>query len=331
MLSSLPLIIFLPIALGQAISGLYGFDPWNELRRINPTDGLFTNISNPLPPQEIQSQGLSALDSENRIFYLVGFNVSYSISSLYGISLDDGSVISEARLPFVQEVAIGVGESMAYDPKTGLCLVLGSLRNSPHANHTLIAVDAVSGVYQEVATLVADTVIIASPSTFDWKNRVFITIYGGSSGADLYLANVDNGQVKTVPMTQQFQSLAYNDLDGFVYGFGISGSTRTVLRFDTSTFQTQLLGVLTDYFVLYGGLSTLDTPSRILYGLLQPTNGPSAQYRLVGVGIDNAVVETNPLACNGLKNEKTDEVIGQIGDNGTLDLPYCLFQLQYLV
>jgi hypothetical protein len=92
-MSFLHLLLLLPSTFAAFLSGLYGLNPAAQLFRLQP-NGTHEILSNPLP--YLLAQQLSAADSVRGIFYFIGFSRATSGPFLVGLSLADGSTLSES-------------------------------------------------------------------------------------------------------------------------------------------------------------------------------------------------------------------------------------------
>lgn len=83
----------------------------------------------PSPPLHLtyQAQGLSTIDTNLGVYYIIAVNDSTTPAStnLIGISTATGDVISEMPLPFAQQVIVGLGQYVDWQTGTPYVLCTG--------------------------------------------------------------------------------------------------------------------------------------------------------------------------------------------------------------
>jgi len=138
-----PLLIYIiSYASSQASTGLYGFNRQNLFAYINTTSAAMTSISSPLPSGTIMLESVSTVDVQRGIYYAMGCELPGNITTLYGITIQDGNVHVRITLPFVQsQDVLGQGNIIAFDPKTSYVYVMGSMPTDIESTHTVLSVN----------------------------------------------------------------------------------------------------------------------------------------------------------------------------------------------
>ena len=133
MLACVRALILLPLAVavsaigdgGRAAfqPGLYGLNPAPQLFRLQP-NGTHEILSDPLP--YLQAQQLSCVDAARGIFYFIGYSQAASAPYLVGLSLANGSTLTETPLPeFYDSKYVGIGQYVTPDPTSARVFVGG--------------------------------------------------------------------------------------------------------------------------------------------------------------------------------------------------------------
>lgn len=130
--AALRALALLPLVAASAIGdggraafqpGLYGLNPAPQLFRLQP-NGAHEILSDPLP--YLQAQQLSCVDAVRGIFYFIGYSQAASAPYLVGLSLFNGSTLTETPLPeFYDSKYVGIGQYVTPDPTSARVFVGG--------------------------------------------------------------------------------------------------------------------------------------------------------------------------------------------------------------
>jgi len=275
---------------------LFGLTKDVELVEIDPITYYQQPIGRPLNDTYAQAAGVSAIDTKQNIFYVVGLNRVTGSYDLVGISLVDGSVALRLELPFAKREYIGLGQYVDVDVNTGDVIVAG---------HT-----TTDGTTHQIFRIVPNTQNITQLGEFDGKDmiggRSAIDYVNGSvyyehhqpgkEGYVLVRFDLNSGQVESAVAVQYYlQTLEFDPKTGLIVGFGLDENLyRVLVKYDPSSQEFTKGPIIPDYGVLLNSLSAIDVQERRLFGLLR-SNGTTGF--LVSVDIDSGTLVTSAPAC----------------------------------
>jgi len=227
-------------------------------------------------------------------------NLTSSVVALVGISLNSGSVVSVTRLPFTEEVFVGVGQFVAADSTNGDVYVAGRMASAGNN----IQVFRVRGgtVSPPIATLPATIDVLGGASTLDPVNHIMIlevAVNTTEISIQFALVNVNTGSVTFVQNPNILESLNFDPKSGLIYGFGLDVSTgqllRTVVTLNAATKVFNVLGRVNIPPIISADVTAFDPVNRILYGFFSQDG--SSNFELDGVNVASLQVVSNPDAC----------------------------------
>lgn len=303
-------------ALSSSVSvppGIYGFNGAAQLIRQFPNGS--STILSPALPAELQMQQLSTLDQNQAILYALGFNATSQASNLIGVSLQDGSLVCNVAVPFIEAgIAVGMGQQLAWDSVTGLLVAGGQLQQG--GPHTVGYLDPSSGTFASFAEVNATYLpIIGAPSIFDPITASLVMPLGDpvTGEYDLFSVSTQTGSVQEwgedFLTGTDIQSLAYDSSRGLILGTGLqpngtnpatnaSAWQRTLVELDPSSHSITTVGAVPGYLVESGATVALDEAAGVLYWIGQKTGAAvSDPLYLIGLDTQTAAIVSDPLLC----------------------------------
>ena len=121
--------LLLSEAFASFTPSLYGLNPAQQLFRIQP-NGSYVILTDPSP--YLVAQQLSCVDAVRGVFYYIGYSRDTSSPYLVGLSLTNGTTLTETRLPFFDGNYVGVGQYLAVEPASAKVFVGGQDANLFH-------------------------------------------------------------------------------------------------------------------------------------------------------------------------------------------------------
>jgi len=289
--------------------GLYGVAPLiAQLVRIDPKTGGTTNIGQPID-NDYDAQGLAAIDDKKEVIYLVVTDDTNHVI-LLGLSLNDGSIKTNIKLPFNAGTFVGVGQSVNLDPVTGDLFVSG--RDPSVANkHQIYRVSIASGALTPIASIGGEDVLDGI-STYDSINKVLWIEFATNTTINLYGFDVTSGKLlfNIVDDAFNMETMDFDPVTGLIYGIGLTLKNdtyafRTVVSLNSKNGQLKQIAVVDkdEYYIIDGSAGALDITNRIIYCFLQPRGSDSNPFDLVGVDIRSGkVVNGSPVGCADSEN-----------------------------
>ena len=141
---------------------------------ISETSGKQTNIGTKLGNEGV-CQGLSALDRENGIYYVVGYNDTSRKPNLVGWDTKTGKESLNLDLPFTELPFVGFGQGIDVDQTSGDIIVIGQ-EKVDGMHHVAVRVDFKSHKISTLMRTKLDAPNIAilggQCNTFDYVNKV---------------------------------------------------------------------------------------------------------------------------------------------------------------
>lgn len=282
---------------GRAPSGLYGLSAAAELIFSGDAGATWSTLGAPLP--YAQAQQLSCIDAAREIFYLVGYDQSASEACLVGLSLVDGSVLSRAPLPFVDEQYVGIGQYVAVEPASAHVFVGGQDANR---NHVLGLVDPAGGGFEVLANLSASLRDVFGGTS------VFVNSTGElwfELDLDIMILKLATRVVTVIPVNATFAILGMN-LDaasGRIIGLdgGPGQGVRTVVALDPRARAVTITGTVPAYAMQMGGMTAYDHVAKTVFWVAQATGAPSdAPWFIVqNKAAGGATVTAEPVCVAG--------------------------------
>lgn len=134
-----------------------------------------------------------------------------------------------------------------------------------------------------LATVGGDgSILIGAPSTVDATNSIFYAQYIENittTGPNIYAVQTRGTKRGTVTEINedegtQGQWLGTMDADdsGTLYGFGLQNNARAVISLDPQKEEYKMAAALPGYKIEEGSISAFDAKTRVLYGIMQPSN-----------------------------------------------------------
>lgn len=234
--------------------GLYGLNPAAQLFRLSP-NGSHDILSNPLP--YLQAQQLSAVDPQRGIFWFIGYSRAASGPFLVGLSLANGSTLSETALPeFYDGTYVGLGQYVTPDPSSERVFVGGQDVNG---FHVMGLVAPGSGAFEVLANLTSSLrdvfggTCVFVPET----NELWFEL-----DVDIFIFNMATKKTEVLPASQDFEILGMNrdPSSGVVYGLGggPGQGVRTVVALHAANRTISPVGTVPAYAMQMGGITAFN-------------------------------------------------------------------------
>jgi len=254
----------------------------------------------PAYPNFPQAQALSTVDEANGVLYFVGYNLQTSIPEFIGLSLADGSMVSNVPVPFAEAGFIGVGQYCAWEPKSQRMIVGGQ---DKAGNHMFGTIDPVAGDWNSVANMSSKFIdVLGGDSVFvpgiGAAGSYFFQL-GTTDAIDVYRLDMATGNITDFKMSQgsNIVTLDWDPRSNMLVGLGIGVNStgdlvRTVANMDPNTGAVTTVGIVPGYVIESGGEAAFDAASGGLFWIGESTAGtPGASpFYLVQVSIADASV-----------------------------------------
>eukprot|EP01138_Halocafeteria_seosinensis_P006074 gb/GECG01006209.1/.p1 GENE.gb/GECG01006209.1/~~gb/GECG01006209.1/.p1 ORF type:complete len:263 (+),score=36.83 gb/GECG01006209.1/:1-789(+) len=182
---------------GEPKVGLFGTSANVSLEEIDVQHAKQEVLGRPAK-YEAQAQELSALDEFRNIYYIIGFNASTRAVNLVGFHTTTGKIVHDIKLPFYEEIMVGVGQSLGFDHSKNQPIVGGQLEKK--GPHVVGHVDLSSGKFEKVASInKTDLPVIPGAGAFDPSTGKFVTMFGiKGHGVDLFAVDMSSGSVEKI-------------------------------------------------------------------------------------------------------------------------------------
>jgi len=300
---------------------------------MDPSTAKVTPVGSPLA-YEAQAQQLSVVDSKNNLFYMIGFNQSTQLVHLIALNLQTAAIVSETKLPFLEAVFVGVGQSINIDPSSGDLFLSG--RDPVDQLHHLYRYSPKTHQIKYI-TKIGDIDVMGGSSEYDpvaqilWltyalndttgarrnKQRYYNGIPASSrrltgAGTNKQMNNVNNMEIDLVGInvntgnvvhqiknTLYLETMNYDPVTGLIVGIGLqvyssTNYTRILMTLNSKTGATKVISELSDYFIIDASISAFNAKTRLLYAILQPKEPEDAPFELVCVNVNTGKVVSHP-------------------------------------
>ena len=279
------------------LSGLYGLSDKVSLIRRN-IDGTWITLGDALPYE--QAQQLSCIDSLHEIFYMIGYDMSVQQPRLVGLSLFNGSILTETLLPFIDQTYIGIGQYIT--PHTSGHLFVGG--QDINQNHIIGLVNPRNGNFDLLVNL----------------SNTYRDVFGGTSvfipetnelwfelDLDIMILNITSRKVTILPVNMSFSILGMNldQTTGRVIGLdgGPGQGIRTIVSLDPNTYKVTITGSVPDYANQMGGMTAYDMNKKTIFWIAQKESAPSNSpwYLVQNEATGGKVITAESICENGGK------------------------------
>lgn len=279
--------------------GLFGLNPEPALFRLD-ANGTFQMLSAPLP--YLQAQQLSTIDGPRGIFYFVGYSQASAEPFLVGISLANGSVLTETALPeFYDGTYVGIGQYVAIDPQSTRVFVGGQDKNRFHVVGLVTPGDA--SQFELLANLTSSyRDVFGGTSVFvPETNELWFEL-----DTDIMILDLSTKKITgVIPVNASYEILGMNrdPATGVIYGLGggPGQGVRSVVALHAGNRTISVVGTVPAYAMQMGGITAYDYLQKTIFWIAQETGaGSSAPWFLVQNEIDGGkTVSASPLCGNG--------------------------------
>jgi hypothetical protein len=259
-------------------------------------------------PYESLCQGLSVMDSAHGIAYVLGYNNSDRKPNLVGMDIKSGKVAVDIELPFTEPGNVGLGQAIDVDPTTGDIIALGQGSiGTTLTHHYAIRVDYKTKTIVNLANISKDVPSMGvlngmgGGSTLDYTRNVEyvnLAVKGAGGATDVATVHIDlkTGKSTIVGNSNILNGLNFDAKSDRIFGWGPSiapppngtiaawqsalaakpiHTLAYVNAADGASTGIKIVGGIPGYFLLEGGVVTVDPVARRLYSLFQPvTNIP---------------------------------------------------------
>jgi hypothetical protein len=289
------LLAVAPLALASASfpPSLYGLNPAAALFRLSP-NGSFELLSPPLP--YLQAQQLSCVDAPRGIFYFVGYSQAQSGPFLVGLSLADGSRLSETPLPeFYDGTYVGIGQYVAVEPASARVFVGGQDKNKFHIVGLATPGSGEFTVLANLSSSLRD--VFGGTSVFvPETNELWFEL-----DLDIMILNLGTKKVDVLPVSASYEILGMNrdPATGVIYGLagGPGQGVRTVVALHAGNRTIDVVGSVPAYAMQMGGITAYNYVEKSIFWIAQATGAdPTSQWYLV----QNAVAGGKTLSASPL-------------------------------
>jgi hypothetical protein len=258
--------------------GLYGLNPASALFFIE-SNGTFTVLSPELP--YLIAQQLSTTDASRGIFYFIGYSRATSGPYLVGLSLANGSTLSETALPeFYDAQYIGIGQYVAIDPTSTRVFVGGQ---DVSRNHIVGLVTPGSGEFEVLANLSSSLRdVFGGTSVFvPQTNELWFEL-----DLDIMILNMATKKVDVLPVSADFEILGMHldPTNGLVYGLGggPGQGVRSIVALNPKNRTITAVGTAPDWGMQMGGITAYNNIAKSVFWLGQKAGAdPTAQWYMV--------------------------------------------------
>jgi len=278
------------------LPSLYGLNPAQQLFRVAP-NGTFEILSN--PSSYLVSQQLSCVDALRGIFYFIGYSRDTSRPYLVGLSLTNGSTLSETPLPFYDGSYVGVGQYLAVEPSSSRVFVGGQDANK---YHIMGLVTPVSGEFDILCNLTSSLRdVFGGTSVFiPETNELWFEL-----DLDIMILNMATKKVEVLPVSENYEILGMNrdPVSGVVYGLGggPGQGVRTVVALHVRNRTIVPTGTVPAYGMQMGGITAYNWNAKSIFWIAQKTNAdPQSQWYMVQNSVAGGkTLSAAPLCGNG--------------------------------
>lgn len=291
-------------------SGLFGLNLDSSghlsLVEVNPKTGAQTVLGSFLKGEGL-AQGLATIDEKNGIYYILGFDGLRP--NIVGIDITAAKVVSKAEVAvFATEPLIGVGQGIDWEPDTGAVVAAGQDKTK---SWTIGLVNPKNGSFTRKAYLNNSEgtydPVLGSPSVYTTDQGDFIMELGvvkPTPNIEYLAVNLKSGKVAQLPWCGSTETANYDLTSKSIFGVGLivdpdapMGARRTLVQVKSDASACTVVGNITGYLMINGGISAIDTENRILYFVAMPcvkAGDPGCQgsgpFDLVGVDLTTAKV-----------------------------------------
>lgn len=278
-----------------APGGLYGLTSALQLVRV-ADDGAFTPVGAPHSGYA-QAQQLSCIDADAARLYFIGYDLSAQKPMVVGLDLATGAQLSAVPLPFAENNDVGVGQMLAFEPKSKSLIAGGQ---DAGLNHVVGLIEPTTGAWKQLVNL----------------SHAFRNVFGAASvfvpttqrllfDLDVDILSLDLATRKVAVTPQNFSwnilGMNFDNRTGNVFGLagGPGEGVRTVVRLDPRVMNISHVGDVPDFANQSGGITTVCEATRSIYWIAQKTGAPpSAPWYLVRNSIDNgATLSVSKSIC----------------------------------
>jgi hypothetical protein len=275
---------------------LYGLNAAQQLFKIAP-NGTFAILSD--PSAYLVAQQLSCVDATRGIFYYIGFSRDTSSPYLVGLSLANGSTLTQTPLPFFDATYVGVGQYLAVEPASARVFVGGQDINR---FHIMGLVTPGSGEFQLLCNLTSSLRdVFGGSSVFAPEtNELWFEL-----DLDIMVLNMATKKVEVLPVSADFEILGMNrdPSSGVVYGLGggPGQGMRTVVALHVKNRTIVPTGTVPAYGMQMGGITAYDWTAKSMFWMAQKTNAdPQSQWFMVQNAVEGGkTLSAAPLCGNG--------------------------------
>lgn len=280
-----------------ANAALFGLNPAAALFQLSP-NGTFEMLSPPLP--YLQAQQLSCVDAPRGIFYFIGYSQATSGPYLVGLSLTNGSVLTETPLPeFYDSQYVGIGQYVSVEPASARVFVGGQDVNK---FHVVGLITPGSGDFTVLANLTASLRdVFGGTSVFvPETNELWFEL-----DLDIMILNLESRKVDVLPVSAGFEILGMNRDPATGVIFGLAGGpgqgVRTVVALHAANRTIDVVGSVPKYAMQMGGITAYDWNARSIFWIAQATGAPSnSPWFLVQNAVaGGATISASPICGNG--------------------------------
>lgn len=277
-------------------ASLYGLNPAAALFRLS-ADGAFELLSPPLP--YLQAQQLSCVDAPRGIFYFVGYSQAAQGPFLVGLSLANGSTLTETALPeFYDGQYVGIGQYVAVEPASARVFVGGQDVNK---FHVVGLITPGSGEFTVLANLSSSLRnVFGGTSVFvPETNELFFEL-----DLDIMILNLGTRKVDVLPVSAGFEILGMNrdPQTGVIYGLagGPGQGVRTVVALHAGNRTIDVVGSVPAYAMQMGGITAYNWVAKSIFWIAQATGAdPTSQWYLVqNAAAGGKTLSASPLCGN---------------------------------
>jgi hypothetical protein len=275
---------------------LYGLNPSAQLFRLAP-NGTHEILSDPSPLQIAQQ--LSCVDAPRGIFYFLGYSPSAQSPFLVGLSLANGSTLSQTPLQFYDLQYVGIGQYLAVEPTSAAVFVGGQ---DSSRNHILGLVTPKTGHFEVIANLTSTLrdVFGASSVFIPQTQELWFEL-----DLDIMILNLASRKVEVLPVSENYEILGMNLDPGSGVVVGLGGGpgqgVRTVVALHPANRTITPTGEVPAYAMQMGGITAYNWAARSVFWLAQKTGAdPTSQWYLVQNAAEGGrTLSAAPLCGNG--------------------------------
>ncbi len=277
-------------------AALYGLNPAASLFRL-AANGSFQILAPPLPYE--QAQQLSCVDAARGIFYFVGYSAAAARPYLVGLSLADGSTLSETPLPeFYDGQYVGIGQYVAVEPSSARVFVGGQDANK---FHIVALVTPGAGDFTVLANLTSSLrdvfggTSVYVPETDEFWFELDL---------DIMILDMKTKKISVLPVSASFEILGMNrdPKTGVIYGLGggPGQGVRTVVALHAANRTIVATGSVPEYGMQMGGMTAYDWTTRSVFWIGQKAGAdPSSQWFLVQNAVEGGrTLSASPVCGN---------------------------------